>query len=234
MSNTHLPYRLLVFDWDGTVMDSLASIIECTLAGLRDLGFEAPPVSEIRAAIGLSHQESLDRLFPGYGPEDRARITERNRHHWLSTYRHRSTLIDGAGSVIRNLAEGGYFLAVATGKARAGLDLDFETTGLGEHFLATRTVDDAASKPHPEMLLSLLDELGTRPTETLMIGDSTIDLEMARNAGCDGLGVLTGSHGREVLEACDPRGVIESVGVLPAWLESRSAVLPKQASPGQT
>lgn len=226
MSNTHLPYRLLVFDWDGTVMDSLASIVDCTLAGLKDLGLEAPPVSMIRGAIGLSRQESLDRLFPNHGPEDRARIIERNRHHWLSTYRDRNTLIDSAGSVIRGLAEAGYFLAVATGKGRPGLNHELETTGLGEHFLATRTADDAASKPHPEMLLSLLDELGARSSETLMIGDSTIDMEMARNAGCDGLGVLTGSHGREALAACDPRGVIESVGLLPAWLESRSVVSP--------
>lgn len=222
MPNSNSPYRLLVFDWDGTVMDSLTSIVDCTLAGLKDLGLEAPPVAEIRGAIGLSRQESLDRLFPNYGSEDRARIVERNRHHWLTTYRDRNKLIDGAGQVICGLAEAGYFLAVATGKSRAGLDHELESTGLGGHFLATRTADDAASKPHPEMLLSLLDELGARPGETLMIGDSTIDMEMARNAGCDGLGVLTGSHGPEVLAACDPRDVIESVNSLPTWLESRA------------
>lgn len=217
------PFRLLVFDWDGTLVDSIASIVACTLAGLEDLGLQPPPVEEIRAAVGLNREESLDRLFPDSGAAERERVVERIRHHWLATYRHRVPLIDGAAAAIGSLAEAEYLLAVATGKSRAGLDHDLEATGLAGAFIATRTADEAASKPHPQMLHELMDELGAAPAETLMIGDTTFDLEMAAGAGCDALGVLSGSHGRAELEACAPLDVIASVGAVPPWLERRRA-----------
>ncbi len=219
--SSHTPFRLLVFDWDGTLMDSIGSIVACTLAGLEDLGLEAPPAAEIRAAVGLNRDESLERLFPDYEAAELERVVERLRHHWLATYRHQVLLIDGAAAALENLAREEYFLAVATGKSRAGLDHDLEVTGLGGAFLATKTADEAASKPHPQMLLDLMDELGAAPGETLMIGDTTFDLEMASGAGCAALGVLSGSHGREALAACGPLDVIASVGALPPWLESR-------------
>lgn len=165
----------------------------------------------------------MERLFPGYGAAERERIVERIRHHWIETYRHRITLIEGAREVLEALAERqDYQLAIATGKSRAGLDHDLAETGLGKLFLATRTADDAASKPHPQMLLDLMDELGATAPRTLMIGDTSFDLEMANNAGCAGLGVLSGSHSRAELDACQPLDVIGSVGALPSWLESRS------------
>lgn len=221
MPNASSSYRLLVFDWDGTVMDSIGSIVACTLHAMADLGLEAPGETVIRSAVGLNREESLDRLFPRYGPAERERIVARVRDFWLGGYRDRAVLVDGARPALDTLAAEGYSLAVATGKSRAGLDHDLETTGLGSTFLATRTADDAASKPHPQMLLDLMDELGARPGETLMVGDTTFDLEMAANAGCAGLGVLSGSHRREALAACGPLDVIASVGDLPSWLEVR-------------
>ncbi len=218
MSHPDTPFRLLVFDWDGTLIDSTDGIVGATLAALAELRLDGPSQQEIRDAIGLSPQESLARLFPGASAEEERRIRERIRHHWLETYSFQGRLFDGAARTIVELANGDYYLAVATGKSRVGLDRDLETTGLRSRFLASRTADESASKPHPQMLLELMEELGTTPEETLMIGDTTFDLEMAGNAGVASVGVLTGAHDRERLATCGPRTVLDSVAELPRWL----------------
>ena len=214
-------YRLLVFDWDGTLMDSTESIVAATLAALAELGVAGPEAEDIRQCIGLSPRESFDRLFPEASAEDEGRIRERIRHHWLTRYQYEGRILAGAVAALAKLEAAGYFLAVATGKGRAGLDHDLRKTGLAERFLASRTADEAASKPHPEMLLGLMDELGARPRDTLMIGDTTFDLEMANNAGCAAVGVLTGSHDQAQLDSCEPLTVLDSVAALPRWLGER-------------
>jgi len=218
MIRPHLPFRLLVFDWDGTLIDSTAGIVGATLQAIEELGLDGPSGDEIRDAIGLSPRESFARLFPGTSAEEELKIRQRIRFHWLETYCDEGRLFDGVAEAIAELGGADYFLAVATGKSRAGLDRDLETTGLRGHFLATRTADESESKPHPQMLLELMEELGTTPAETLMVGDTTFDLEMAGNAGVACVGVMTGAHGRERLEACEPRTVLGSVAELPRWL----------------
>lgn len=215
------PHRiqLLVFDWDGTLMDSVATIVACTQAAMSDLGFGELPEATIRGTIGLGLRETAEILHPGCDDELFARIMESYRKHWFgSGYRDRPVLFRGVGPMLHALAEQGFLLAVATGKSRRGLDHVLEQTGLDSVFHATRTVDEAFSKPHPQMLLDILSDLGVRPEEALMIGDTTFDLEMARNARTASLGVCTGSHCREELERWNPVACLEEVVELPGWL----------------
>jgi phosphoglycolate phosphatase len=215
------PHRiqLLVFDWDGTLMDSVATIVACTQAAMSDLGFGDLPEATIRRTIGLGLRETAEILHPGCDDELFARIMESYRKHWFGGgYRDRPVLFRGVGPMLQALADQGFLLAVATGKSRRGLDHVLEQTGLDGIFHATRTVDEAFSKPHPQMLLEILSDLGVRPEEALMIGDTTFDLEMARNARTASLGVCTGSHCREELERLNPVACLEEVVELPDWL----------------
>ncbi len=211
-------FRLLVFDWDGTLMDSSATIAACMAASFRALGLEAPPEDDVRSTIGLGLDDTLNRLYPGSSDAERRRLIAAYRTHWFGTYRDRPSLFPRVPETLEALAERDYFLAVATGKGRLGLDRDLEATDLGRRFLATRTADEAPSKPHPQMLLDVMDELGAAGGETLMIGDTTFDLEMARSAGAAAVGVLSGSHRRSQLLECGALDCLESVELLPGWL----------------
>ena len=218
MSLSGQSFRLLVFDWDGTLMDSIGSIVACTRATLEDLGLPGLPDEKIRGTIGLGLRETVDVLWPGGGDEVYNQVLECYRKHWLSTWRDQPVLFEGVGDLIRELAAEGYLLAIATGKSRRGLDHVLEQTGLAHLFHATRTVDEAFSKPHPQMLLDILDELGVSPRDAVMIGDTTYDLEMARNAGTAAVGVCTGSHCREELERLGPVACLDGVVGLREWL----------------
>ena len=211
-------YRVLVFDWDGTLLDSIAAIVECAWASLKEL--RLPPVSEgsIREAIGLGIRETVEHFVPGCDDELFAQIVRVYRRQWLSTYCHRPVLIRHARRALERLAGSGFLLALATAKNRAGLRHDLEKTGLTEIFVATRTVDDAPSKPHPGMVLDILGQLGAQADGALVVGDTTHDLLMARNAGVAGLAVCSGSQSREDLERLDPVACLESVAELPGWL----------------
>lgn len=212
------PFRLLVFDWDGTLMDSIASIVACTRATLADLGMPAMPNAKIRGTIGLGLRETLDVLCPGGGDEMYETVLEGYRKNWYATYRDLPLLFDGVPEMLQALADDGYLLAIATGKSRRGLDYALAETGLDRLFHATRTVDEAFSKPHPQMMLDILDELGVLPREAVMIGDTTYDLEMARSAGTASVGVCTGSHCREELERFGPLVCLAGVVELREWL----------------
>lgn len=213
-----LRYRLLVFDWDGTLMDSIGSIVACAEAALAELGLAAVPVATIRSCVGLGMRDTVDRLSPGADEATARRLMEAYRHHWFSTYRDQHVLFPRAAATLAALADAGYLLAVATGKSRRGLDHDLATSDLGHRFHATRTADEARSKPHPQMLLDLLAELGARPAETLMIGDSRWDLEMAAGAGTPAVAVASGAHRREELAELAPLAILDEVGALPEWL----------------
>lgn len=215
-------FRLLVFDWDGTLIDSIGAIVECAQVTFAELGL--PPLAEatIRGAIGLGIRETVNRFLPDCTDSDFDRIVEVYRRHWFSDYRRRPALVPGARQALERLARESYWLAVATAKGRAGLRLDLEATRLAPLFHTTRTVDEARSKPHPEMLLGILDELGVPAEAALMIGDTVHDLQMAANAGVAGVGVLTGSLGRAALERRAPVACLASVAELPDWLAERS------------
>lgn len=217
--------RLLVFDWDGTLMDSIGPIVACTQATIREL--ELGPVQDrtIRGMVGLGLRETIEALSPGCDEELFGRILEGYRKHWYETYRDMPLLFDGVEAMLRDLADQGYLLAIATGKSRRGLDYALEQTGLREVFHSTRTVDEAFSKPHPKMLLDVLDELGVSPREAVMIGDTTYDLEMARNARTHGIGVCSGGHCREELLGLEPLACLEQVVDLATWLAERPAAV---------
>jgi phosphoglycolate phosphatase len=219
------PFRLLVFDWDGTLMDSIGTIVACTQATIRDLELGELPEKTIRGMIGLGLRETIEILSPGCDERLFGRILEGYREHWHSTYRDMPLLFTGVGEMLRDLAGEGYLLAVATGKSRRGLDYALEQTGLREVFQATRTVDEAFSKPHPKMLLDVLDELGVSPRDAVMIGDTTYDLEMARSARTHAVGVCSGGHGREELLALEPLACLDQVADLGAWLAARAATV---------
>jgi phosphoglycolate phosphatase len=217
-------FRLLVFDWDGTLMDSIGTIVACTLAAVRELGLREVPEETIRGTIGLGLRETVDVLSPGCDDGMLGRILESYRKHWAATYRDLPLLFAGAGEMLHDLAAEGYLLAVATGKSRRGLDYVLEQTGLRELFHATRTADEAFSKPHPQMLLDILDGLGVAPREAVMIGDTTYDLEMARSARMAAVGVCSGGHQRVELERLGPLACLDRIVDLAPWLAQRAAV----------
>lgn len=221
------PFRLVVFDWDGTLVDSIPAIVECTLAALARIDrYPLPSVEEIRGAIGMGLRDSMEKFFPGSGESFLAELTEAYRELWLGTYRDRIALFPGARSAIDALGAAGHLLAVATAKSRRGLDRELAATGIGPLFRATRTVDEAPPKPHPEMLLSLCAELAVAPGAALMVGDTSFDLEMAQAAGVPAVGLLSGSHARERLAACEPLAILPGVAELPGWLAARAAGAP--------
>lgn len=214
-------YELIVFDWDGTLMDSAAMIVDSVQAAARDLGLEPPSDERARHIIGLGLEDALRHALPDLPEARYADLVERYRHHYLSRD-HELVLFAGATALIENLAAQGRWLAVATGKSRRGLDRALEQSGLGPFFHGTRCADECHSKPHPQMLEELMAELAVPPAQTLMIGDTTHDLLMAKNAGVDAVGVSYGAHPREALLAAGPRYLADSLVDLDAWLRANS------------
>lgn len=210
-------FELIVFDWDGTLLDSAGTIVACIQAAAIDLGLEPPADERARHVIGLGLSEALRHALPELEPERHHELADRYRHHYLARD-HELPLFQGAAELVADLAAGGYLLAVATGKSRKGLDRAFASSGLGPHFHASRCADECHSKPHPQMLEELMDELGVPPGLTLMIGDTTHDLQMAANAGVGALAVAYGAHPREALEELSPLHCATSMADLADWL----------------
>ncbi|MDI3490424.1 MAG: HAD-IA family hydrolase [Thauera propionica] len=214
-------FDLIVFDWDGTLMDSAAAIVHAIQASCRDLGLPEPPDERARYVIGLGLGDALRHAVPELREPDYPRMIERYRHHFLSRD-HELTLFEGVEALVGELAGRGKMLGVATGKSRAGLNRVLGSTGLGVHFHATRCADECFSKPHPAMLDELMDELGVMPERTLMVGDTTHDLQMAKNAGVAALGVSFGAHPRSALEAESPLACVQTPGDMVRWLLERA------------
>ena len=215
------PYQLIVFDWDGTLLDSAAAIVAAIMGACSDLGLPRPPEARARHVIGLGLGDALRHAVPELPESDYPRMVERYRHHYLASD-HELALFDGTAEMIDALAARGRLLAVATGKSRVGLDRALRHSGLGAYFHATRCADECFSKPHPAMLLELMEELEVAPECTLMIGDTTHDRQMARNAGVEGLAVSFGAHPRAVLEAERPLACVHAPAELAAWLNENA------------
>ena len=211
-------YRLVIFDWDGTLLDSVGSIVECTQAALAELEMESVPERTIRKVLGLGLRETVETLSPGCDEELFQRIVETYRKHWFGGYSTRPVLFAGVPEALDDLRDQDYLLAVATAKGRLGLDTDLQATGLAGHFSATRTITESPSKPHPGMVLDILEELDVPPDEALVVGDTTHDLRMAANAGVTGVAVCSGSHPRTELEALEPACCLDGATELPGWL----------------
>lgn len=214
-------FDLIVFDWDGTLMDSTATIVTCIQAAARDLGLPIPDNRQAAYVIGLSLQSAMEAVIPGLDPKYYPRMVERYRYHYL-TRDNGLTLFDGVREMLSDLSQQGYFLAVATGKSRVGLNRALDAARLLPVFDATRCADETFSKPHPAMLQEITRELGQDITRTVMIGDTTHDLQMAINAGAAGIAVHYGAHAAPELDALTPLFSATSTAELHAWLNENA------------
>ncbi len=210
-------FDLVVFDWDGTLLDSAAAIVSAIQAACVDLGLPVPSDAQARHVIGLGLSDALRSAVPDLEPAQYPLMVERYRHHYLSRD-HELALFAGAVELVRELEAAGHLLAVATGKSRLGLDRALKVSGLVPHFHSSRCADECFSKPHPQMLEELMAELAVAPERTVMIGDTTHDLQMARNAGVDALAVSYGAHEPAVLLAHGPLETFSRLEDLAAWL----------------
>ncbi len=213
-------YSLLVFDWDGTLLDSKAQIVNCMQSAIKDLDLESRSNDEIVSVIGLGLEKALVQLYPMMDMELITKAAQTYREHYLYKDKTPSPIFDGTEDVLKKLREGGYDLAIATNKSRRGLDKGLLETGLNDYFPITRTADDAHPKPHPQMLEEILTDHNTTASKALMIGDSEYDLQLANNTKVDGLAVSYGVHGLMRLLKQDPVGFIDKIGQLPDWLDN--------------
>lgn len=200
-------------------MDSTSAIAASLQAAACDIGVTPPSDERANHIIGLGLFDSLRYALPDLDEARYRELAERYRYHYLSRDQE-LVLFDGVETMLQQLAETGVRLAVATGKARSGLNRVLSSTGLGPRFHATRCADECQSKPHPQMLEELMDEFGVTPAATLMIGDTTHDLQMAINAGTAAVGVSYGAHPRENLVATEPLYCAASVLELDQWLQA--------------
>ncbi|OLO05688.1 MULTISPECIES: HAD-IA family hydrolase [Salinicola] len=212
-------YALVIFDWDGTLMDSAARIVACMQAAARELQWPVPSAAAVRNIIGLGLPEAVAMLFPGIALQDRDRLREAYGHQFRIADRIPTPFFPGVVDGIGRLRDDARCrLAVATGKSRRGLDRVFGHEACGSWFVASRTADLTRSKPHPQMLEELLAECGVSTTQAVMIGDTEYDLEMARSIGMDRVAVTYGVHERERLLRSEPQLVAEDFSSVVDWL----------------
>ena len=212
-------FDLIAFDWDGTLFDSTAIITRCIQEAVRDVGGTVPTDEAASYVIGMALMPALAHAAPDVPKEKYPELGERYRHHYKAHQRDIS-LFDGVLPMLAALKARQHLLVVATGKSRAGLDDALHAVELRGVFNGSRTADETRGKPHPQMLNELMAEFGTRPERTLMIGDTTHDLQMAINAGCPSVGVSYGAHESGAFEALKPLFVAHGVRELHDWLVS--------------
>ena len=210
-------YDLIAFDWDGTLFDSTTLIVRCIQAACRDIGVAEPSNEAAAYVIGLGLHDALQHAAPGLPPERYPELGQRYRHHY-GARQHELVLFPGTLEMLRALKARNHLLAVATGKNRRGLDEALQQAQLQGLFDATRTADETAGKPHPLMLQELMAECGVAPERTLMIGDTTHDLQLAVNAGAARVGVSFGAHDHETFEPLGPLFIAHSTAELQRWL----------------
>jgi len=216
-SSRPLRFDLIAFDWDGTLYDSTRLIVRCIQAAVIDVGGAKPSENDAAWVIGLGLAEALARAAPDVPKEKYAELGARYRYHYLQ-HQDDLVLFDGVLQMIDALRARGHKLAVATGKSRRGLNEALKSVALRDRFDASRTADETFGKPHPRMLLELMEELEVPAERTLMIGDTTHDLQLALNAGCASVGVSYGAHEPESFDELKPLFVAHSVAALEAWL----------------
>lgn len=211
-------FDLVVFDWDGTLVDSADGIVRCLQAAIDELGWPSREARTLRETIGLSLVAACYRLFPDAPPGAGEQLLAAYRRHYFAPGASAVQPFEGVPEVLDNLARAGYRLAVATGKGRAGLDRVLSQSGLGPWFEATRCADETAPKPDPAMLHELMQVTEVPPGRTLMVGDTEFDLHMARAAGVEGIAALYGAHEPDRLRALSPLACIECIDHLPGML----------------
>lgn len=210
-------YDLIAFDWDGTLFDSTKIIVRCIQKAVADVGGAVPTDQAAAYVIGMGLMDALAHAAPDVPRERYPELGASYRKHYL-THQEDLSLFDGVLPMLAELRARHHWLAVATGKSRRGLDDALRAVELAGLFDASRTADETAGKPDPRMLHELMREFGTEPERTLMIGDTTHDLQMALNAGCASVAVSYGAHPIDDFEALRPRAVVHSVRELHDWL----------------
>ena len=214
-------FDLIAFDWDGTLFDSTELIARCIQAACADVGAPVPSSRDASFVIGLGLADALRHAAPTLPRERHCELADRYRHHYFAK-QHEILMFEGALAMLHDLKARQHSLAVATGKSRRGLDEALRSVQLAGMFEATRTADETASKPDPRMLLELMEELNVTPQRTLMIGDTTHDLQLAANAGTASLAVSYGAHEHAEFDAFAPLAVAHSVTELHAWLRENA------------
>jgi phosphoglycolate phosphatase len=215
-----LRYQLLIFDWDGTLMDSVGRIVSCMQQSARDCQLPVPETDAVRDIIGLSLRIAIPRLFAGLSDGLVEQMLARYREHYLYLDATPTPLFPGVESQLMAWHANGYQLAVATGKARAGLDRVLAETGLAPLFVASRGADEARSKPDPLMLEQILQQLDIPVCQALMVGDSIHDMAMAQALGMDRIGITWGVHGPQQLQAHGPVTIVDNLDQLAGYLSS--------------
>ena len=210
-------FDLIVWDWDGTLADSTGMIARALVAAAEQVGLPTLALDKARNIIGLGLRESINTLFGEISDEQAQALATHYRSNYFAGEQD-IPLFDGAQKLITELGRRGYKQAVATGKGRRGLNLALQRISVAKYFHATRTVDECFSKPHPQMLDELMELMVVTPERTLMIGDSTYDLQMAQNAGVQSLAVTFGAHPSEKLLKYHPKGIFNTFGDLSEWL----------------
>ena len=215
---TDKKFQLLVFDWDGTLADSEACIIDAMQLASTDAELPMCSDVQIRDVIGLSLDVAIETLFPEAEITVRSSVADRYREHYFSTSTSAVPVFEGVVDILEKLNQENYFLAVATGKSRRGLDRSLSETGLNKYFHTTRCADETISKPNPQMLIEIIDSFGLEAVDALMIGDSEYDLQMANNAGMESVAVSYGVHDVERLQQCGPLAIIHNITELSDFL----------------
>jgi phosphoglycolate phosphatase len=214
-------YRLLAFDWDGTLADSTALITQAIQQACRDVGLTAPADEAARHVIGLGPYDAIRHVAPLLDPARHAGFSERFRVHYLAGDA-AIPLFDGVREMLEELDDRGFLLSIATGKTRTGLARALAQHGIAHRFVASRCADEGFPKPNPDMLLALMERLEVEPAQTLMIGDTSHDLELARNAGASALAVAYGAHSPDALARFSPVATVHSVSELRSWLSANA------------
>ena len=197
-------FKLLVFDWDGTLSDSIGVIVQALKVSIKDAGLQQRSLDELQSIIGLGLNEAIFKLYPDIPIKHRNELVELYRVNYRSMSKQHPNLFPHAEDTIRQLHSEGYYLAVATGKSRLGLDRSLAESGLGDYFHASCCPDEAFSKPHPQMLEMLMTDLDSEPAKTLMIGDTEHDMQMAKNAGVSAAAVKYGAQNVDLLLVFEP------------------------------
>ena len=210
-------FDLIAFDWDGTLSNSTAVIVHCIQAAVADVGGKPPSDDQASYVIGMSLMQALTSAAPDVPPEKHTELANRYRYHYIQ-HKDDISLFAGVLPMLQTLRARGHWLTVATGKSRRGLDDALQDPLLKGVFDGSRTADETAGKPNPLMLEELMSDFGVESDRLLMIGDTTHDLEMARNAGCASLAVAYGAHPPENFARYEPLYVAHSVAQLRDWL----------------
>lgn len=210
--------ELIIFDWDGTLADTTRPIIRTFQQSFADCGLKAPDADAIRALIGYSLPEIIFRLAPNAGEHLREELAETYAAHYLNPNNHNMTLFPEAIPCLNTLKQQGFWLAVATGKGRTGLDCSIMQTGTADFWMATACASEYASKPAPDMVFALCSELGLEPSQTLIVGDTTHDLDMAANAKAPAVAVPTGAHTAAQLATRPNLAILNDLSELPGFI----------------